>query len=126
MRSYVLVAIAAALMISPAFAQSSPAASLTGVWTQDDGATTVRIAPCGAALCGTMIAEKLQPGEPSQLGQTVIRDIRANGKKGWAGKYIADGSSFGTKIKQTSANAMVVKICAFALACDTLRFNRVQ
>lgn len=126
MRIYAVTAIASALMISPAFAQSSPASPLAGVWVQDDGTATVRIAPCGPALCGTMIAEKLQPGDPSQLGQTVIRDLRANNKKGWAAKYVADGTSYGTKIKQTNANAMAVKICAFAFACETLRFNRVQ
>ncbi len=126
MHRFILVAIAAALTTAPVFAQSFPPSPLTGVWVQDDGAATVRIAPCGPSLCGTMIAEKLQPGDPSQLGQTVIREIRANGKKGWAGKYIADGSSFGTKIKQSSANAMVVKICALPFMCDTLRFNRAQ
>jgi uncharacterized protein (DUF2147 family) len=119
-------AVAASLTASAASAQSGPTSPLAGVWIQDDGAATVRIASCGPGLCGTMIAEKLQPGDPSQLGQTVIRDIRANGKKGWVAKYIADGSSFGTKIKQTDTNAMAVKICAFAFACETLRFNRVQ
>lgn len=127
MRIYAVAAIAGALMINPVFAQSGPASPIAGVWVQDDGATTVRIAPCGAVLCGTMIAEKLQPGDPSQLGQTVIRDIRANGKKGWAGKYTPDSSTFyTTKIKQNSGNVMVVKICAVAFLCDTLRFNRVQ
>ena len=126
MRIFSLAAMTATLAITPAFAQSLPPSPLAGMWVQDDGAATVRIAPCGPSLCGTMIAEKLQPGDPSQLGQTVIRDIRVNGKKGWAGKYSADGSSFSTKIKQSSANAMVVKICALAFVCDTLRFNRVQ
>ena len=126
MRKLILVAIATAVATAPVFAQSSPFSPLAGVWIQDNGAATVRIAPCGPSLCGTMIAEKLQRGDPSQLGQTVIRDIRVNGKKGWAGKYSADGSSFSTKIKQSSANAMVVKICALAFVCDTLRFNRVQ
>ena len=126
MRIFILAAMVASTTITPALAQSGPASPLAGVWVQDDGAATVRIAPCGPSLCGTMIAEKLQPSDPSQLGQTVIREIRANGKKGWTGKYIADGSSFGTKIKQSSANAMVVKICALPFMCDTLRFNRVQ
>jgi uncharacterized protein (DUF2147 family) len=126
MRIFTLTAMAAALTSSAAFAQSTPPSPLAGVWVQDDGAATVRIAPCGPGLCGTMIAEKLQPGDPSQLGQIVLRDIRANGKKGWAAKYNADGSSYGTKIKQTSASAMAVKICAFAFACETLRFNRLQ
>jgi uncharacterized protein (DUF2147 family) len=126
MRTFILPTIVALLAISPAAAQNGATTSLAGVWVQDDGTATVRIAPCGQSFCGTMIAEKLQPGDPSQLGQTVIRDIRANGKKGWPGKYIADGSSFGTRIKQSSANAMAVKICAFAFACETLRFDRVQ
>jgi uncharacterized protein (DUF2147 family) len=125
MRIFAL-AVAASLTASAASAQSGSTSALAGVWVQDDGTATVRIAPCGPSLCGTMIAEKLQPGDPSQLGQTVIRDIRANGKKGWAGNYIADDSSYGTKIKQTNANALAVKICAFAFACETLRFNRVQ
>jgi uncharacterized protein (DUF2147 family) len=126
MRIFTLAAMAVALASSAALAQSVPNLPLAGVWVQDDGAATVRIAPCGSGLCGTMIAEKLQPGDPSQLGQTVIRDIRANGSKGWAAKYLADGSSYGTKIKQTSPTAIAVKICAFAFACETLRFNRVQ
>jgi hypothetical protein len=72
-----------------------------------------------------MIAEKLEKDALSQLGQTVIRDVRFDGKKGWAGKYIADGSSFGARITQSNSNAIAVKICAFAFACETLRFNRL-
>jgi uncharacterized protein (DUF2147 family) len=125
MRIFAL-AVAVSLTASAASAQSGPSSPLAGVWILDDGATTVRIAPCGPSLCGTMIAEKLQPGDPSQLGQTVIRDIRTNGKKGWAGKYVADGESYGARIQQTNANAITVKICAFAFACETLRLNRIQ
>jgi uncharacterized protein (DUF2147 family) len=126
MRIFTFALLAAGFAASAATAQNAPASSLAGVWILDDGTATVQIAPCGESLCGKLIAEKLQPGEPSQLGQTIIRDVRLNGKKGWSGKYIADGSSYGLKIKQSGANLMTAKICAAFFACDTLRLKRLQ
>jgi uncharacterized protein (DUF2147 family) len=125
MRIISFALLAASLAASAASAQNGSVSPLIGVWAADDGSATVQIENCGPSLCGKMIAEKLEPGTPSQLGQTVLRDVRSNGKKGWSGKYFADGSSFGVKIKQTSPNAISAKICAIVFACDTLRLNRV-
>ncbi len=45
---------------APVDAQST--ATLSGVWRQDDGSTTIRIAPCSTSntACTTVIAEQLE------------------------------------------------------------------
>jgi uncharacterized protein (DUF2147 family) len=115
------------LILTGTTAWAAPAAPLAGVWRQTDNSATVRIAPCGnrGELCATVIAERLAPGEPSQLNQVVARDIRPAGKQSWKGKYLADGQSLAATAKLSGNDRMTFKVCVMPLLCDTLRFNRV-
>jgi uncharacterized protein (DUF2147 family) len=53
----------AAIMLAGAFTPSL-AADPSGTWLTEGGAATVRIASCGAELCGTIIALK-EPNDPA-------------------------------------------------------------
>ncbi len=110
----------------PAPAQTP--SSLLGVWRQDSGESTVRIAQCGASpyLCATVIAERLKPGEPSSLNQTIVQDMRPNGKNGWTGRYIVDGQSMKASAKLSARGMLSFKVCAMAFLCETIRLSRVR
>jgi uncharacterized protein (DUF2147 family) len=118
---------ALALSLSAAVAAQAPDPML-GVWRQDDGAATVRIAPCasGPDNCATVIDERPQPGETSRLGKVTVKNIRPAGAMRWTGVFVDQGATFGAKIRQLSSTAMTFKICALAFLCETKRFQRVS
>lgn len=109
---------------APVDAQST--ATLSGVWRQDDGSTTIRIAPCSTSntACTTVIAEQLKPGEPSLLGQVVARDFKPRAATVWRSTYVAGGASMGAKTTLIAPGRLAFKVCAMAVMCDTLRFTR--
>ena len=117
----------AAFLVASSPVQAQSADPLLGVWQSVDATATVRITPCerGQTLCATKIAEKLEPGERSELGKIMVRNIRRNGNKGWIGQFDADGQFMAAKVRQAGANSMSVKICALAFLCDTIKFVRV-
>lgn len=127
MRKFILTAISGTLLTGTALAAPS-AIIQPGVWRTQDGTATVRIANCKGTSdqCATVIEERLQPGEPSQLGQTLVRDIRPASKKGWTGKYVADNQPLAAKISQAGPNTMKFKVCAFAFLCDTIVLTRLS
>ena len=119
---------AATLLVASIPVHAQPADPLLGVWQSADASATVRITPCdrGQFLCATKIAEKLEPGEKSELGKVMVRDIRRNGNKGWIGQFDTDGQFIPAKIRQSGANSMSVKICALGFLCDTIKFVRLK
>ncbi len=122
-----IVALALASSLSaPSVAQL--ANPILGVWRQDDGAVTVRIAQCasGTNHCAIVIDEKLQLGEPSRLGKVTVKDIRPAGSMRWTGVFVDQGTTLGAKIRQLSPTAMTFKICALAFLCETKRLQRVS
>ena len=78
----VLMASAAVLAASVVGAAAGDA---TGVWLRDNGASKVRIAPCGGeALCGAIIWLK-DPSGPAKVGQQVFFDMKPHGENVWTG-----------------------------------------
>jgi uncharacterized protein (DUF2147 family) len=120
------IVIAATLSSSAALAQNAP--NLNGIWRQQDGSATVRVAPCPKSTnwCATVIEEKLQPNEPSLLNQMVVRDMRSNGTNSWTGQYVVDGQSMKASAKLPRPDMMSFKVCAIAFLCETIRLNRVN
>lgn len=117
-----------ATALVPASLHAQNGQTLSGLWRQDDGSVTVRVAPCRNSTnwCATVVEERLQPGEPSMLNQMVVRDMKPNGKKGWKGKYVVDGQSMSATAKLLRADTISFKICAIAFVCDTIRLNQVR
>lgn len=116
----------AVIMAQSAEAQTS--AIIDGTWRAKDGTSTVVIAPCpnGADRCATVIGERLDPGQPSNLNQIVVRDIRPDKKRGWRGRYIADGADYKASVKLSGNDAFNFKICAVAFLCETQPFVRLK
>jgi uncharacterized protein (DUF2147 family) len=119
------VALIALSLTTTAYAQSIP--SLLGKWAAKNGTSTVNIAPClgSTDLCATVIAEKRAPNEPSSLGKVAVQGIRADGKKGWRGRFVDNGADYPASVKMKGADIADFKICVFAFVCETQQYRRL-
>jgi uncharacterized protein (DUF2147 family) len=72
------------------------AAGLEGRWLTASGNAIVEVAPCGAALCGTIVeilsnmsmsdAGKALPADLPGVGTKVLIDLKASGEGEWKGQ----------------------------------------
>lgn len=95
----------AAILLSGA-AGGAWAQEALGNWQRDSGASRVRIAKCGEALCGTLSWLKDTSG-PAKVGQRIFYDMKPNGANKWS------GSAFNPEDGKTYSGTMT-------LAGDTL------
>lgn len=119
--------LAGLLLASAAGASSAAAQDATGTWLRDTGASRIRIAPCGAALCGTIVWLKDQNG-PAKVGQRVFIDMKAAGQNEWRGSAFnpEDGKTYSGKMS-LSGNALMTAGCvAGGLICRTVNWKRVD
>lgn len=129
---------AAALLLCSHGAVPAAAQDATGVWLSQSGETRVRIAACGAELCGTVVWQKT-PGkdvnnpEASKRDRPVvgIRMIWGMKKSGadWNGQLynFQDGKTYNGKMKFAGANAMELGGCVMGgLICRTQTWTRAQ
>jgi uncharacterized protein (DUF2147 family) len=83
-----------ALLVVPAWAQA-PAGEL-GRWVTESGNLEVEIAPCGAALCGTVVevlanrsmsnpGTTMTPAARPVLGMKILTDFVPGGDRQWKG-----------------------------------------
>ncbi len=123
------------LLFHPSFAQaankaakSAPNTDISGEWVDEDGIATARLAPCATndkLLCGTVIHEVLEPGDESELGKVVIKDIRPTKPGQFSARYrIDDRNYWPVTLKALSPNRLELKIC-FGLVCESVRLRRV-
>lgn len=121
---------------------SAHAAGLTGTWLTEKGDAHIRIARCGAALCGTIvwIKDKIDPktGKPPldldnpnpRLRHRRIVGLRifamTKHDAGWIGPiYNSDnGQSYAGKLTLRGANSLEVHGCAGAF-CGTETWHRI-
>lgn len=125
-RSHVLIlATLAASFAVPAGA--APGQGPTGVWNRDDGLGGVRIAHCGAALCGHIVWLK-NPEGPGHVGQRVLYDMRKTAENSWAGSAHnpEDGGTYaGTMI--LAGDRLSTRGCALGGAiCQTVGLTRAR
>ena len=116
------VAIALAALAAPATAGDP-----TGTWLRDTGASKVRFAKCGDALCGTVSWLKDAAG-PSKVGQRVFYDMKPDGEDKWAGKAFnpEDGKTYSGKMT-LSGDTLTTAGCALGgLVCRSVRWSRAD
>jgi uncharacterized protein (DUF2147 family) len=77
------------------FAGPTLAQDVTGTWLRDIGASRVRFAKCGEAMCGTISWLK-DPAGPAKLGQRIFYDMKPNGDGKWSGSAFnpEDGKTY--------------------------------
>lgn len=123
------------LAAAPAAAQApSPA----GTWLSQSGETRVRIAPCGAQLCGTIVwvkspAKDVHNPDPAQRGRDLVglRMITMSpaGQNAWKGSLYryTDGQTFTGTMKMTGQSTMELSGCVVGgLICRAQTWTRAQ
>jgi uncharacterized protein (DUF2147 family) len=113
----------------------------SGVWRLDSGKVTVRIAPCGASLCGAIVGlakplnkqgqPKVDRKNPSKslrnrplIGLTILANMKPAGENKWQGTiYNADDGRTYSSYMDISGNNMKVKGCVGPI-CKTMVFVR--
>ena len=133
--------LSAAAMAAPAAAQQSA----IGVWATVEGKSHVEIAPCGEALCGTVIWLKKpndDAGQPLKDGQNkdeslrgrpiigidLITGMQPDGDKEWSDGEIynpEDGDTYSSSMSLADANVLKVEGCVFVF-CKEQTWTRVQ
>jgi uncharacterized protein (DUF2147 family) len=124
---------------------SAQAEEAAGVWMMDSGKVTVRIADCGASLCGTIVAlkkpldkkgrPKLDKENPNPalrgrrvIGLTILSNMKPTGENSWKGTIYNpdDGNTYSSRMMLKGANAMRVEGCVASLFCKTIKFTRIK
>ena len=116
------VAIALAALSVPAYA-----ADAKGVWQRSEGTARVKIAPCGGALCGTVVWLKRADG-PGKVGQRVFFDMKPAGAGTWEGAAFnpEDGRTYSGKMA-LSGDSLTTTGCALGgLICKSVSWSRVD
>jgi uncharacterized protein (DUF2147 family) len=133
-----------AAVFSLGFAGSALAdAGANGVWIMENGKVTVRIAPCGANLCGSIVSmakpldkegnPKLDKNNPNNslrgrpvIGLRILSNMVPKSESKWAGTvYNADDGRTYSSYMKLSGNKMKVKGCIGPF-CKAITFNRVN
>jgi uncharacterized protein (DUF2147 family) len=134
MKQAILAAFGLALLALPAQAQSSDP---SGTWLTQSGDTRVRIAKCGAALCGIIVSSTYQKDtnnsdpklrERSMVGVQMISDIRPTGD-GFSGQLYnpQDGKTYTGKLKVMSPTTLQLSGCVLGgLICRSQTWTRAN
>lgn len=122
------------LAATPALAQD-----VKGTWLSESGETRVKIAECGASLCGTITwlkdprkdvqNEKESLRSRDLVGVRMMYDIKPNGTNAWAGKLynITDGKTYTGKMETSGASALKLSGCVLGgLICKSQTWSRVN
>ena len=121
------IAFAGLTLAASAFAGPALAQDATGTWLRDSGASRVRIAPCGDALCGHITWLKDKDG-PAKVGQRVFYGMKPNGAGSWKGSAFnpEDGKTYSGKMT-VSGNSLTTSGCVLGgLICKTVNWSRAN
>jgi uncharacterized protein (DUF2147 family) len=117
----------------------------TGTWRLSNGKVTVRVSPCGAHLCGRVVAlrkprddkgrprvdkENPNPALRSRpvIGLTILSNMRAAGQGSWSGTIYNpdDGNTYSSHMQLLGPSAMRVDGCVAGVFCKSMTFIRVD
>ena len=115
-------AIAAALAM---FATPSLAQEVTGTWLRDSGASKVRLAKCGEAVCGTISWLKDSSG-PAKLGQRIFYDMKPSGSGKWSGSAFnpEDGKTYSGTMSLSGDTLTTAGCVMGGLICRSVKWSR--
>jgi uncharacterized protein (DUF2147 family) len=147
MRLAPLFAAAVAALVLAALPGEARAADPNGTWVTEGGKSRVRIANCGGAICGTIIALQ-EPNDPAtgkpktdknntdanqrnrpMIGVQIVLGMRPNGADRWSGQvYNAeDGKTYSGNVTLTGANTLKLEGCALGgLVCKSQTWTRAN
>jgi uncharacterized protein (DUF2147 family) len=138
MKTFRALAAAALLAATAAGAAAEAAgpAQPTGVWRNPRNSVHVRIQPCGANMCGTVVwaneraQEKARQGGTARLvGTQLFREFRRESPTSWAGRvFVPDrGRTFSGTLRLVGTNQIVARGCLLGrLLCRSQTWSRVS
>lgn len=128
-----LILLAAA---SAAGAAAGAGAQLEGRWVNPKGSVIVKVAPCGAAYCGTVVrasakakASARSGGTTHLVGTPILSGVSPTGDGAYSGRVFDPKRNIHapTTIRMVEPNSLEVTGCAIAgLLCKTQRWMRVS
>jgi len=101
------------------------AGDASGTWVRENGESKVKISPCGAALCGTVIWVK-DADKQANVGKKVFYDMVSAGSDKWKGKAFnpEDGKTY-TGTMALSADRLTTAGCVLGgLICRSVNWTR--
>ena len=117
----------------------------TGTWRMSNGKVTVRVIPCGAGLCGRVVALKKPRDSEGHLkvdvknpnpalrqrpvvGITILSNMKASGTGRWSGTIYNpdDGRTYSSSMQLVGPSTMKVNGCVAGVLCKSLKFIRIQ
>ena len=117
----------------------------TGTWRMANGKVTVRVSPCGSALCGRVVALKKPRDSEGRIkvdsrnpnpalrqrpvvGLTILSNMKASGEGTWSGTIYNpdDGRTYSSSMQLVGPSTMKVNGCVAGVLCKTLKFIRVD
>jgi uncharacterized protein (DUF2147 family) len=139
----VLRALAAALLLVPV-AAGAQTSGPTGVWLTQKGDAQVRVAPCGGALCGTIVWLKdpidKETGRPATdrhnpdpgrrnrpiIGLQIMFGMTPSGQGRWSGHFYNsdDGKTYQGNLVQLGPTSLKAEGCL--LVCMGETWQRVK
>ncbi len=134
------------LLLALAASDSARAAEPTGTWLTQSGASRIKIADCGGALCGTIAwlkepndesgkpkTDKNNPDESKRskplIGVLIVLGMKPSGANKWAGQvYNAeDGKTYSGNLTLTGDNSLQLQGCALGgLLCKSQTWTRAN
>jgi len=123
-----MAALAAAGVLLAATAAPARAGDVTGTWLRDTGASKVKFAHCGGALCGSIVWIKPGTDTPAKVGQKVFYDMKPDGADAWSGSAFnpEDGKTYTGKMS-LSGGTLTTKGCAMGgLICKSSTWTRAN
>ena len=115
-------------LVAGAVAVSSPSlADPSGTWLRDNGNSRVRVAPCGDAICGTIVWLK-DADTPSKVGQRVFFDMKPNGENKWSGKAFnpEDGKTYSGTMTLAGRNLTTSGCVLGGIICRSVSWSKVN
>jgi uncharacterized protein (DUF2147 family) len=117
-----------AIVLLAAGAISAHAQSAEGTWLRENGASRVKIAKCGEALCGNVIWLRDESTSKSRIGQKVFYDMKPAGSGNWSGKAFnpEDGKEYSGKMSVSGATLTTSGCVLGGLICNSVKWSRVD
>jgi uncharacterized protein (DUF2147 family) len=118
-----VAAVMTAATVSPAGADE-----VAGTWLRETGASKVKFAACGGALCGTLVWLKPGTDTPAKVGQRIFYDMKPTGPNAWSGTAFnpEDGKTYTGKMT-LAGDSLTTQGCAMGgLICKSSTWSRAN
>lgn len=120
--------LAAFSLIAFGFASGAALAQdVAGVWQRDSGASRVRFAKCGEAMCGALAWVRDTSG-PAKVGQRIFYDMKPSAAGKWTGSAFnpEDGKIYSGTMT-LAGDTLTTSGCVLGgLICRSVSWNRAN